>query len=452
MALLAIIGGLVIVLTVLTRSVPVTVIVDDSAYQTTTQAATVADVLAEMGIAVAEGDLISPELNAPVETELIVQVRRARSVTLTIDDQSRTLRTTLTNPADILNSVELAVGPQDRLFVDGTETKVSSLTTWPVPVSNITIQRAVSLTINDEGKITTVITTGETVGDALFEAGVTLYLADLVMPDLNTTVEPDMKVNITRSRPVSIIADGVKIETRVRGATVGDALAEAGVALVGLDYAIPDDQSTLLPGISVRVIRVAEEVIVEQTSLPFETVYQADSNLELDQRSITQAGQNGVEQQYIRVRQENGVEITREIERTEITQPPLNQIINYGTNIVLRTIETPDGPRQYWRRLRMYATSYHPAALGGDNVTATGQLLTKGIISSDPDVIPYGTQVYVPDYGIGLMADTGGPRTRLWIDLGYDDSNFVSWSRNVEVYLLAPVPAEIDYLLPQSGG
>ncbi len=97
----------------------------------------------------------------------------------------------------------------------------------------------------------------------------------------------------------------------------------------------------------------------------------------------------------------------------------------------------------------MYATSYHPAALGGDDVTATGRRLTTGIVASSPAVIPFGTEVYVEGYGIGLMADTGGPRRfPLWIDLGYSDEDFRSWSRYVDVYLLTPVPDDIDYLLP----
>jgi hypothetical protein len=47
------------------------------------------------------------------------------------------------------------------------------------------------------------------------------------------------------------------------------------------------------------------------------------------------------------------------------------------------------------------------------------------------------------------MADTGPAYRPMWIDLGYDDSNWVSWSRWVDVYLLTPVPDNIQYLLPQ---
>jgi 3D (Asp-Asp-Asp) domain-containing protein len=152
-----------------------------------------------------------------------------------------------------------------------------------------------------------------------------------------------------------------------------------------------------------------------------------------------------------RVRQENGVEVSREQVSSMVISEPVNEIIAYGTKVVIRTIDTPEGPLEYWRVLRnMVTTSYHPAALGGDDVTAIGMKLTKGIVGADPKLIPYRTRIYVPGYGVGIVADTGGPRsTRYWIDLGYDDENYVPWSRrDTSVYLLTPVPENINYLLP----
>jgi 3D (Asp-Asp-Asp) domain-containing protein len=199
----------------------------------------------------------------------------------------------------------------------------------------------------------------------------------------------------------------------------------------------------------IRVIRVTEAIIQEQDTIPFETVYQSNPALEIDQIIVAQEGQNGIRKTDVRVHYENGIEISRQAEISSVAVEPANRIVSYGTNIVLRTVDTPDGPREYWRRIRLYATSYHPAALGGDNITATGRVLTKGVVGIDPTVIPYGTELFVPGYGVGIAADTGGPRrTRLWIDLGYDDSNWVSWSKPVDVYLLTPVPAQIDYILP----
>jgi len=424
---------------------------DGEAQPVETYADTVNTLLDELNINLNEGDVLSQVLPTRLTAGLVIRIDRARGVSLIVDGRARTFLTPLTNPAEILDSAGIELTDVDRVSVDGTEATLANLTRWPIPATSISIKHAVPIHIEDDDQTTTIYSALDTVGEALFDSGVTLYLADGVSPELSAAIEADMTVTIRRSQPLSVIVDGVTLESRSSGDTVADALADAGIALTGLDYAIPGDNAALRPGMFIRVIRVTEEVLVEQDAVPFEIVYMADPALELDQRDEVQQGRTGVQQRLVRVRYENGVEISREIEMDNmLVQEPINRVVNYGTQIVLRTVETPDGPRQYWRQLRMYATSYHPAALGGDSTTATGAQLTRGIIASDPDVIPYSAEIFVPGYGIGRMEDTGGPRqTPFWIDLGYDDENFQGWSRFVDVYFLTPVPANINYRLPE---
>jgi uncharacterized protein YabE (DUF348 family) len=443
--------GLVVILPIVTAAPPVTVtlILGDAASQHETHAPTVADFMQELAITLGDGDSISPLPETPITPGMTIWIARARAVTLTIEDEAKNIQTLFTNPLDILNEAGVPLADKDRIWVDGTETNLADLLVWPVPAVRIAVRRAVTVRIWDGGQQTDIQTASETVAEALYEGGFTLYLADTVEPDLNAAVLSDMEIRIHRSSPISIVADGVTLETRAQGSVVADALGLAGVMLMGLDYSIPDENSPMQPGMIIRVIRVTEQIEAEQSVIPFETVYQPDGALELDQQIVAQEGQNGIEQTNIRVRYENGVEVSRTIESSAVASEPINRVISYGTNVVIRTLDTPDGPVEYWRHIRMYATSYHPAALGGDDITATGRRLTKGIVGIDPIVIPYGTQLYVPGYGVGIAADTGGPRsTRLWIDLGYDDANWVSWSKVVDVYLLTPVPSEIDYMLP----
>ncbi len=430
-------------------SKPATVVVAGIGYQVQTHSETVGDLLREFSIPLNAGDTVSPAPESTIAAGLVVRVDRARQVTVTVDGNVQPVQTVFTNPTDILRAAGVSVGAKDRVLVDGTLTQMNDLLVWPVPVSNITIQRAIPVQIVDGTQTITVQTTAPTVAEALYEAGTTLYLADEVQPALNTPVTTSLVINIHRSQPISIVADGVTLETRTQGTTVANALVGAGVILGGLDYAIPPETSELQPGMSIRVIRVSEKVDVQQAVLPFETVYQADANMELDQKVVSQEGQKGIRETNIRIRYENGVEVNRTEEDSAVARAPINRVIAYGTNIVLRTVDTPDGPKEYWRVLRMYTTSYHPATLGGDDVTATGRKLTKGVVGIDPKIIPYGTQLFVPNYGVGIAADTGGPRKfKLWIDLGYDDSNWVSWSKYSDVYLLTPIPANIVYLLP----
>ena len=428
---------------------PATLVVAGIGYQIQTRSQTVGELLHEFSIPLNTGDTVSPAPESTVAAGVIVRVDRARQVSITVDGIVQPVQTVFTNPTDILRVAGITVSAKDRVLVDGTLTHTNDLLVWPVPVTNITIQRAISVQIVDGTQVTTVETTAPTVGEALFETGTTLYLADEVQPTLSTPVTASMVINIHRSQPISIVADGVTLETRTQGTTVANALVGAGVILGGLDYSIPAETSALQPGMSIRVIRVTEKVDVQQAVLPFETVYQADTAMELDQKVVLQEGQKGIQETNIRIRYENGVEVNRAEEDTVVARAPINRVIAYGTNIVLRTVDTPEGTKEYWRVLRMYTTSYHPAALGGDDVTATGRKLTKGVVGINPKIIPYGTQLYVPNYGIGIAGDTGGPRKfKLWIDLGYDDSNWVSWSKYSDVYLLTPIPANIDYLLP----
>jgi len=431
--------------------VPLTVELDVAGQrlQVQTTATTVGGLLSEQGIQLGPDDAISDPLDAPLRAGRVVFIDRARIVTLTIDGQPQTLRTPLTNPYDILRHVNVDLDDADRLWLDGVETEPGNALLWPLPVQEITLKRAVTLVIQDDGQTITHRTTADTIGTALFEAGITLYLADQVAPDVGAPLLSDTTVTIDRADPLTIRVDGTEIETRAQEGTVIEALAAAGVSLVGLDYTDPPEDAPIAAGMTIRVVRATEERLTSTEPVPYETVFVDDPALELDAREVRQAGQNGVQENYTRVRYEDGVEVSREPDGSQLVQAPVNEVVAYGTQIVLRSIDTPEGPREYWRKLRVYATSYHPAALGGDNVTSIGMTLQKGIIAADPRIIPYRTNLFVPDYGTGLMADTGGPRSSpYWIDLGYSDEDFVSWSRYVDVYLLTPVPAEINYLLP----
>jgi len=451
---LLVFSGLILINRLLPVSLPpksITLLMGDQAHTYNTSAQTVADVLAEQHITLTPGDMLDPSLATtlvPLDSTTI-RLIRARPIHIIHGTETRDLWTTLVNPSDILKQSDIVLDPKDRIWLDGQSVSTGEFALWPMSVQSIVIRPAMSVTILDGTEEVSLSTAVDTVGEALYEAGMTLFAADTVTPDLSASLTPNTRITITRAQPITILADGQTIDALYSGQTVGEALAEGGVSLTGLDYSLPTEQSAVTPGMTIQIIRVTEELITEDESLPFETLYQADAARELDTRAMIQAGQNGVRRHTMRIRYENGQEISREYMGSEEITPLQNHIVSYGTQIVLRTIDTPEGPREYWRTFKVYATSYHPAALGGDNRTAIGMTLVKGVIGGDPKLIPWRTNLYVPEYGLGVMGDTGGPRgSRYWIDLGYSDEDYVSWHRYTEIYLLTPVPEEIPYLLP----
>jgi uncharacterized protein YabE (DUF348 family)/3D (Asp-Asp-Asp) domain-containing protein len=423
--------------------------VEDQSTNVTTNEQTVGELLAQQGVTLRSDQVVAP----PVDTQLVegmrVTVMVERPITVVLDGEVSVFRTAFDHPQEILDSLGIFVDDNDAVLINGSTVSSEDLSTYPLPAQHIEVRSGVRVTLNVDGEQREWVTTQATVGEVLDEAGVTLFLGDMVDPPVDTTVEEGMMITVERSSQVTITIGDTQIETRASGATVADALSAGEIILNGLDYTIPPENTRLTPDMNVRVVRVTEEVLAETEPLPYEVIYQADAELELDQQAVIQTGVEGVQQHNIRVRYEDGVEVSRTDEGLSVTQEPVDQIIAYGTNVVLRTIDTAEGPREYWRKLRLYATSYYPKALGGDNVTATGMTLQKGVVAIDPKLIPYDTQMYIPDYGIGIAGDTGGPRlSRYWIDLGYSDADWVHWARWTDVYLLTPVPPDIQYLLP----
>ena len=101
-------------------------------------------------------------------------------------------------------------------------------------------------------------------------------------------------------------------------------------------------------------------------------------------------------------------------------------------------VETSRGALRYSRVMVMEASAYLPTDGSDSGITATGIFATHGIVAVDPDVIPLGTRVYVPGYGVALAADTGGMIEGDMIDLCMEsyDACMEFGRRDVNVYIL----------------
>ena len=106
--------------------------------------------------------------------------------------------------------------------------------------------------------------------------------------------------------------------------------------------------------------------------------------------------------------------MARSLEDAWVVREPQDRVIAYGRKIDPTTIDTPDGPITYWRKIRVYANSYSPARSGTPRSapwygrTRIGLPLAKGLVAIDPSVIRMQQRMYVPGYGFGMAADTGG--------------------------------------------
>jgi uncharacterized protein YabE (DUF348 family) len=416
---------------------------------------TVGDVLAAAEISVRDADMVQPGVGETAVSDTAIQINRARSVTVKTDAGTQTYWTQQTTLSAFLFEINTMPGRTDQVTADGRSIPFEALGSTALP-AEVEIGRFLTITIVNDNVQQVVETAVSTVGEAIAEAGISVFAADNVNPPLGSWLEPGMVITVQRSFPVTIRVDGRVVNTRTSHNNSLDVLAEAGIGLIGFDYAIPGPDTLLQPNATIDVVRVTEDFELIDTPIPYQTLWQASDELELDTRSIISYGQTGINRQRIRIRYENGVEVSRTVDGEWLAQEPVNEVIGYGTKIVLGTINTEQGPREYWRVVRMRVTSYTAASSGkapgdpGYGITASGLPAGNGIVAIDRNVVPFRSEVYVPGYGVGFAGDTGGGVRGRWIDLGYDEDKFESWSGYVDVYYLTPVPnpADINYILP----
>ncbi len=68
----------------------------------------------------------------------------------------------------------------------------------------------------------------------------------------------------------------------------------------------------------------------------------------------------------------------------------------------------------------MVATAYTADCYGCSGRTALGYRAGHGVVAVDPRIIPLGTRLYIPGYGMAVAGDTGGAIIGRRIDLGFN--------------------------------
>jgi resuscitation-promoting factor RpfB len=370
---------------------------------------------------------------------------------VTIIDNGRvtTLQTVERVPSAILSQAGITLGPKDRVLVNGLPILIDQ--TIPVFPVTLQIRRVVTLTLatpEGEKKITS---SASTVGDALADASIWLRENDKVFPGFSSSITDGMKITLIPARQVTLNVDGKVIQIETSAKTVGEALAEAGIPLLGLDYSIPQEQQPLPNDGQITLVRVSESLQLAQKPIPFDSEVQASAEVPLDQTQILQPGESGLSVQRIRIRYEDGKEISRLNENETVVRPPRTRVLGYGTKVEVKKAGVDGREIEYWRAVQMYATSYSPCRSGGDRCypgTASGKSLKKGMVGVQYDwyLAMGGQQLYIPGYGLATIEDVcNGCRGKAWIDLGYSDNDWQQWNSWVTVYFLTPVPSNIIY-------
>lgn len=350
----------------------------------------------------------------------------------------------------ILSKAEINLGENDEVLrVDGKGSVA------------LTILRAFDVEINYRGQIFTAQCAQGTVKDAIEQAGITLTGAELVEPSLETKLYPGCRVSVSADCGATITVDGKTENYNVTAGTVADMLGDLGIKLSEDDVVTPELDTVIYDGIIITVERIEykEETTTEVIDYGF--VSEETSSLVSGTSKIKRYGVEGEKTIVSRNKYIDGELAESVVISEEVTREPVDQIKLIGTGRAQSSVSKPSQGGSsvsnkagtfkdasgktvtYKRKLTGTSTAYYAAE---GSMTATGTPVYVGGVAVNPNVIPYGSKLYIVSsdgsriYGYATAVDTGGALMSgsVLVDVFYSTYNeCMSWGRrNVTVYVL----------------
>ncbi|MDE6710227.1 MAG: G5 domain-containing protein [Oscillospiraceae bacterium] len=255
---------------------------------------------------------------------------------------------------------------------------------------------------------------------------------------------------------VRISVDGKNLGIKCAG-TVNDALAAANIDiydddLINIGFNEPLNANT---EIVVNRVNIVEEVQIE--TIDYATRYKEDNNYTIGYSEVVVDGEEGEVETTLRHVYIDGELVSSSVVDEDITEP-VDKVVLVGTKEynpiddfsisqipapMDLTLDANGVPTSYQKVLTGKSCAYSARPGAG---TASGRKATVGCVAVDPNIIPYGTELYITTtdgsavYGYAIAADTGTALVegQILVDLfmeSYDAS--CDWgARQVNVYIL----------------
>lgn len=321
---------------------------------------------------------------------------------------------------------------------------------------SVEINRYCTVTVTADGEKKEISLTGGRVRDAILEAGFKIGAEDEINYSIDEPLFDRMAIRVSRVKNVSIAVGGETKAYKVAADTVKEAVIRAGITLGEHDRITPKASEKVTEGmlIDIKRVEIKEEKKLEEVA--FETVTEESADMYTDEKEVKTAGVAGEKEVEYKVTYLEGKEESREIISEKVTKEPVKEVVVQGTKkrpstgggsggnatIGNGSITDHNGNSISYRSvLNGTASAYCDTGL-----TATGDVCGYGYVAVNPNVIPYGSRLYIcsPDgsyvYGYAIASDTGGALMsgRILVDLWMDGSDacYSFGLRNMNVYIL----------------
>lgn len=374
----------------------------------------------------------------------------SRSVVISADGKEMTVTTMSTDTDDILKQAGIELSLYDEIV--RTENENNSI--------HIMVYRAFPVSLTADNMIQYVTMAGGTVADVLEKAGIVLDGTVVVTPDASTEITPETKIVVSPKITVTVTADGkTKTGYVAQGVTVEEAVAALGVALSENDKVSEALEARVTDGMEIIIGRITYKTVTKTEKIAYSVNETKTSDLYEGETKVTKQGVDGKQKLTVKQQLLDGKVVKEKVTDKKVLKKPVAQEVLVGTKSKPAQQGTGAGVPvsasngilydangnqvSYSNVLYGSGTAYYapPGAL-----TATGVPAYVGGVAVNPNVIPYGTKMYIVSedgfvYGYATAVDTGGALMdgSAIVDVYYPtyDDCVVFGRRNVYVYILS---------------
>ncbi|WP_426998645.1 ubiquitin-like domain-containing protein [Pseudarthrobacter sp. N5] len=196
-------------------------------------------------------------------------------------------------------------------------------------VINVNMAKAVKVSLDGSEK--TVNTTAQDVAGLVTELGVASASAVSVPKEAQLAVAGSF-VAISTPKTVSILADGKASKTTTTAASVAQVLKDAGVALEASDRTSQPGNANVVNNMVIKVSRVDTGKTEATTeSVPFETLTDESAELLKGEKKVTQAGVTGKVDKSFKLVLVDGREASRTLVSETVSLHPVTEKVTVGT-------------------------------------------------------------------------------------------------------------------------
>lgn len=286
----------------------------------------------------------------------------------------------------------------------------------------------------------------------LAAAGVALSDGDEFRSDIDA-IRGEIEIN--RAFDVQITADGITKVVRMTGGTVSDVLEKTGVEVKENDLLSHLPNAAVTDGMSIEVERVGYNEYTRTEAIPYETTVKYTNVIPKGATKLKQSGQKGEKTYVYRDRIVDGEVVETVLVSETVTKKPVNAIKLVGTVVGTPLSPAPfeialdeaGQPVNYKKVYTGTCTAYTCDGGRLSGVTATGMKPQVGVVAVNPNLIPYGSKLYITSadgsyvYGYAIAGDTGGGVMKgtliadLYMDT-YEECIQFGKRRNFKVFVL----------------